>query len=183
LCRYLSNGKSNQKYVTDLKAGKHTRDFYLLSRSYFVNEIAQQRNILMPWQPSRRNGPRRLLQSDLLVISVNCALSIDDETSFALALHAAIRPKFPFLILDKRPKGGHAGLAVKPGDLKLWKHATSTGHNTSNVNQLIQVLVSNIADVAGGRALGQRFDAHENFIRNALTERWSGECAEVAVAR
>ncbi len=125
----------------------------------------------MPWKPSRRNGPRRLLQSDLLVVPVNCALGIDGETSFALALHAAIGPKFPFLILHKRPKGGHAGLAVKPGDLKLWKHATSTGHNTSNVNELIQVLVSDIADVAGGRALGQRFDAHEYFIRNSFAAR------------
>jgi hypothetical protein len=154
-----------------LKAGKHTRDFYLLPRSYFVNEITQQRYILMPWQPSRRNGPRRFLQSDLLVVPVNCALSIDVECSFALALHAAIRPKFPFLILDKWPKGGHAGSAVKPGDLKLRKHATSTGHNTSNVNKLIQVLVSDIADVAGGRALGQRFDAHENFICNSFAAR------------
>jgi hypothetical protein len=72
------------------------------------------------------------------------------------------------LILDKRPKGGHAGLAVKPRDLKLRKHATSTGHNTADVNELVQMLVSDVADVARGGALGQRFDAYENFIRNTL---------------
>ncbi len=130
----------------------------------------------MPWQPSRRNGSRRFLQSDLLVVSVHCALSIDGEAALALALQAAIRPKFPFLILDKRPKGGTARIAVEPGDLKLRKHATSTGHNTADVNKLVQVLVSDIADVAGGRALGQRLDAYENFVRYSLAAKQSDGC-------
>ena len=109
------------------------------------------------------------MQRNFLVIPVDGSFSVHLKTPFALTLRTAIRSKFSLLILHKRPKHGTAGHAVKPADLQLRKHAAATRDYTADVDELVQVLVADVADVAGMGARGQSLDSNVNLLGDAFT--------------
>jgi hypothetical protein len=80
-----------------------------------------------------------------LVIPVDGALGIHLKTALALALRATIRPELSFLVLNKRPERRTALQAIKPCDFELGKHATATSNDTTDVDEMVQVLIANIA--------------------------------------
>jgi hypothetical protein len=153
-------------------SGSITCHFNLLSGSDFVNQIAEQRYVLVARKPTGWYSTRRLLQSDLLVVSVNRAFSIHLKPSFALALRATIRSELSFLVLSEWAKCRTARHAIKPTDFELRKHAAAARDDATDVDELVQVFIANIADLARLGALGQSLDANKNLLCYAFAEMW-----------
>ena len=154
------SGSPRKKTTRRHCCGQVTCHFNLLPRPDFIDEVAQQRHVLVARQTTCGDRARRLLQRDLLVVSVDGALGVDLETPFALALRAAVGSELALLVLNERAKGRHTGHAVKMGDLELGKHAAATRDYSADVDELVQVLVADVADVA--RPWGHRQLFHPN---------------------
>ena len=79
------------------------------------------------------------------------------------------------MVLGERPKRCAAGAAVKPHDLELRKYVAATRDNTTDVDEHVQVLIADVAQMTSFGALGQPPDAHEDFLGDAVAERGEDE--------
>ena len=88
------------------------------------------------------DGAGRLLQRNLLVITVDRLLRIEREWTLGLAVLAKRDLDFDVGVLRVRTESCTAFYAVEFDIFELWEHAASTGNDATNSHKAIEMALT-----------------------------------------
>jgi hypothetical protein len=92
------------------------------------------------------NSAWRLLESELLVVAVNRLLRVEVEWPTRLTVLAIRDLDFHVGFLLERSKSSPALVAIEHDILQLRENTTSSGNNTTNTHQAIQMGLAQLAE-------------------------------------
>src|SRR6187402_1473525 len=127
----LENGSKNWEsiFVVQLSiivVAINSRNFNFLSRFGPVNEVPEKDNLTMTRKTACRNGSRRFLKSEFLVIAVHGLLRVEIERSTRLAVLAVGDLDFHVRLLLERSESSPALVAVEHNIFQLWENPASS---------------------------------------------------------
>ena len=107
----------------------NTGDLDLLAGLCGVDQVPQKDDFAVSWETSSRDCTRRLLQSKLLVVSVNRLLAVDRERSTRLAILTEAEFDLRMTVLVERSESDATLGAVKLDVLELREDTSPASDN------------------------------------------------------
>ena len=168
----LNDSLENWESVFDVSSivkfiDEDTGDLNFISRPSSVNKIVKDEDFLLSWYSTWRHGSRGLLHRPFLVVSVDGFVIFNEVWTVLLANDALTQELLSVIrtVVVEWALQILACLASVVHFLKLWEDLGSFGDNTSDLDQGIQMHLSEIPQLVFNRKV---FHSDEDFVVNLV---------------